>query len=146
MDLRGRPCTLYPVSWQGTIFTTSFFVPPVEQWLYTGLVDGLRKLGLDPRQTVPGTPDLELVLRVRVVRADPGSRGLRWLLAFIAGAAVFQIEVLATIGATPVGSVFAQGKRRWGIYGGDSQDLLQDAAKLAGQHAMTPIAALLAYR
>lgn len=142
MEVAGRMCTLYPLSWQGAVMPTTFVVPPVEHSFDTSFVAALKGEGYRPRLPVAGSADLDLVIRAQVVRADPGNRGLRWMLPLVAGAAVFEVEIQIAAGTGPVATVHVQGKRRWGFYGGDSQVLLQDSAKLAGKHAVRRIAEL----
>ncbi|HEY5486517.1 MAG TPA: DUF4410 domain-containing protein [Candidatus Limnocylindrales bacterium] len=147
MDIRGRLCTLYPVSWQGAVvLPTKFDVRPVADCFQGALAAELAKWGLDPRMPVPGMPDQGLVITAQIVRADPGSRLMRWLFSMFAGAAAFEIEGQVGDAATPFGQFHAEGKRRWAYAGGNSQALLTDAAGQAGQHAATQILAILAAR
>ncbi len=147
MDVRGRICTLYPLSWQGAVvLPTKFDVRPVADSYQGALVAELTKAGLDPRMPVPGMPDQGLVIRAQIVRADPGSRWLRWLFSMFAGAAAFEVEGQVGDAAAPFGQFHAEGKRRWAYAGGNSQALLTDAAAQTGRRAALQILAAMSAR
>lgn len=147
MDIRGRLCTLYPVSWQGAVvLPTKFDVRPVADCFQGALAAELAKSGIDPRMPAAGTPDHEIVIRAQIVRADPGSRLLRWAFSMFAGAASFEVEGQVGDAAAPFGQFHAETKRRWAYAGGNSQALLTDAAGQAGQRAAQQILAVLAAR
>lgn len=147
MDLKGRLCTLYPVSWQGAlVLPTKFDVRIVADCYQGALAAELAKWGIDPRMPVPGMPDQEIVIRAHIVRADPGSRLLRWMFSMFAGAASFEVEGQVGNAAAPFAQFHAEGKRRWAYAGGNSQALLSDAAGQAGQRAARQILAVLAAR
>ena len=145
MDLRGRPCTLYPISAQGAgVMPTGFDFTPVAQAYMGGLVADLSKAGLNVLMPVVGAPDQGLSIRGQIVRADPGSRLMRYLFTWFAGAAVFEAEGQFGEGTVLIGSFHAKGTRRAGFGGGDSQKMLIDAARLAGQQSAGQILAVLA--
>lgn len=147
MDYRGQVCTLYPVSWQGAVvLPTKFDVRPVADRYQGALAAELAKWGLDPRMPVPGMPDQGIVISAQIVRADPGSRLMRWLFSMFAGAAAFEVEGQVGDAAAPFGQFHAEGKRRWAYAGGNSEALLTDAAGQAGQQAATQILAILTAR
>ena len=147
VDVRGRACTLYPISWQGAaVVDPSVNLDVVTQAFQASLVSDLAAAGLDLRMPVPGTMDQPLVIRGQVVRADPGSRLMRWLFTWFAGAAVFEVEGQVGDAAAPFGGFHAIGQRRAGFGGGDSQSLLMDAGKLAGKDSARQILASLAIR
>ncbi len=145
MDFRGKLCTLYPISWQGAaVAPKQVDFNAVAQTFQGILVGELGRAGLDLRMPVAGTPDGELVIHGQIVRADPGSRLMRWLFTWFAGAAVFEVEGQVGDASAPFGGFHAKGTRRAGIGGGDSQQLLNDAAKLAAQESARQILAALA--
>jgi|SRR5450759_2759116 hypothetical protein len=140
-------CTLYPVSWEGAVVQPTQFSPGWSAKVFQGaLASELSKAGIDPRMPVAGRQDLALVISLHVLRADPGSQAKRWMFTLIAGYAVF--EVVGQVGSVGVPFVQfgAKGVRRWGLFGGDSQTLLSDAAKMAGGRAAAQILAILAAR
>jgi len=133
-DGAGRPCSVYPIQSQGaTILPTKFDVQFVEDSFQGALVLALAAK-LNPKFPGQGSPDYDLVIRSQIVRADPGSRFLRWLLPFVAGYAVFEVEAQMTDTGVLLAHVRGHGTRRFGLHGKSSQDLLADAAKLAGEH------------
>ncbi len=147
MDVRGKLCTLYPISWQGAaVAPKQVDFNAVTQTFQNIMVGELNQAGLDLRMPVAGAPDQELVIRGQIVRADPGSRLMRWLFTWFAGAAVFEVEGQIGAAAGPFGGFHAKGTRRAGIGGGESQQLLNDAAKLAAQELARQILATLAAR
>jgi hypothetical protein len=147
VDIRGKLCTLYPISWQGAaVAPKQVDFNAVTQTFQSILVGALGRAGLDLRMPVAGTPDQEIVIRGQIVRADPGSRLMRWLFTWFAGAAVFEVEGQIGAAAGPFGGFNAKGTRRAGVGGGDSQQLLNDAAKLAAQESARQILAVLAAR
>lgn len=134
-DGPGRPCSVYPIQAQGaTILPRKFDVQFAADSFLGAFVMGLAEK-LNPKFPVVGSPDYDLVIRSRIVRADPGSKFLRWLLPFVAGCAVFEVEAQLTERGVLLAHVRGNGTRRFGFGGGNSQDLLADAAKLAGEHA-----------
>ena len=147
MDVRGKLCTLYPISWQGAaVAPKQVDLNLVNQSFQGTLVAELAKAGLDLRMPVAGVADQELVIRGQIVRADPGSRLMRYLFTWFAGAAVLEVEGQIGSAAGPFGGFNAKGTRRAGIGGGDSQKMLNDAARLAAQSAAKQILAVLAVR
>jgi hypothetical protein len=147
LDVRGMSCTLYPISWQGAaVAVKQVDFDAVAQTFQATLVAELARAGLDLRMPVPGMPDQPLVIRGQVVRADPGSRLMRYLFTWLAGAAVFEAEGQVGDAAVLYGGFHAKGTRRAGFGGGDSQAMLVDAAKLAGQDSARQILATLAMR
>jgi hypothetical protein len=145
MDVRGKLCTLYPISWQGAaVAPKQVDFGAVSQMFQATLVAELAKTGLDLRMPVAGMPDQEIVIRGQIVRADPGSRVMRYLFTWFAGAAVFEVEGQVGSATAPFNSFHAKGTRRAGVGGGDSQNLLTDAAKLAAQESSRQILASLA--
>lgn len=147
MDYRGAMCTLYPVSWQGAVvLPTQFDVRWAADAYQGALVAELSKAGLSPRLPVAGALDLDIIIRSQIVRADPGNRFLRWMFSLLAGGASFEVEGQVGDRTAPFGQFNARGVRRWAYAGGNSQDLLNDAGKLAGQEAARQILATLAAR
>jgi hypothetical protein len=104
------------------------------------------KAGLDLRMPVAGIADAPLIICPTILRADPGSRAMRWALTFLAGQAVSEAGGQLGTSAVPFGQVYGKGVRRWGFYGGDSQTLLNDAARMAGLRVAAQILATLAAR
>jgi hypothetical protein len=140
----GEPCAVYPVDWQR--MSPKFDVQTVTDSFQGAMVLTLAKL-VDPRFPSLGSGDPDLVVRSRVLRADPGNRLLRFLFPFVAGSAVFEIEAEIAHKSAPIAHVHALGKRRWALSdGGDSQDMLVDAAKLAGKRAAVQLIAALGAR
>jgi hypothetical protein len=145
-DDPGEPCAVYPVEWQGsTILPTNFDVGVAADSYQGALVFELAKV-VDPLFPVADSPDPELVVRSRIVIVDPGNRFMRWMLPLAAGAAVFEVEAQIRDNAALFAQVRAHGKRRWRPGGGISQEMLVDAAKLAGQQAAGQLLAALAKR
>lgn len=99
---------------------------------------GLAMAGFEPKFPEPGSGDIGLVIRPRIVRADPGKKLLRWLVLF-AGAAVCEAHLEVSGTGEPPYQAQAVGKRRWAMYGGNSESMLIDAAKIAGERAARAI-------
>ncbi|HEX7492154.1 MAG TPA: hypothetical protein VF337_10680 [Candidatus Limnocylindrales bacterium] len=145
MDYRGQMCSLYRVAWQQTAIRPTQFDPSLAADSFErALAATLSGAGLDLRMPLPGMADPNLVVRPEIVRADPGSRSLRWMFTMLAGHAIFEVRGLVGGPAGPFGAFQGKGTRRWGIYGGDSRVLLNDAARMAGERAAAQILALLA--
>jgi hypothetical protein len=148
---QGEPCAVYPVELQGArTLPTAFDVGPAADSYQGALVLELAKV-VDPLFPRPGAPEPDLVVRSRIVIANPGNRLVRYSMVLGAalgfGAAVFEVEAQIAAGGVPLALVRAQGERRWGYgFGGDSQDLLVDAARLAGERAASQLLAALASR
>jgi hypothetical protein len=68
------------------------------------------------------------------------------MFTFLAGGAIFEVEGQVLAGQVPLGRFHAKGTRNAGMGGGDSQALLVDAARLAGQDSARQILAALAAR
>ena len=133
-DGSGRPCSVYPIQSLGaTILPTKFDVAFVADSFQGALVLALAAQ-LNPKFPGLGSPDCDLVIRSRIIRADAGSRFLRWLFPFVAGSAVFEVEAQMTDRGVLLAHVRGHGTRRFGLGGASSQDLLAGAAKLAGEH------------
>jgi hypothetical protein len=140
-DELGEPCTVYPVDWQG--MSPKFDLQAVADSFEGSFVLELAK-AVKPRFPVAGSRDSDLVIRSRVLRADPGNQFLRWLFPFIAGSAVFEVEAEIADSRALIAKVRAHGKRRLGFhFGGDSEEMLADAAKLAGERAAVQLMAAL---
>ena len=134
-DGPGTPCSVYPIQSQGaTILPRKFDVQFAADSFQGAFVMALAEK-LNPKFPGVGSPDYDLVIRSRIVRADPGSKFLRWLFPFVAGSAVFEVEAQLTERGALLAHIRGNGTRRFGLGGGNSQDLLADAAKLAGEHA-----------
>ena len=147
MDFRGQACTLYPVSWEGAQTYPTEFSPQYSADAFQGaLVSQMTRAGIAMWVPAAGIPDQSIVIVTRIVRADPGSRAMRWMFSLLAGHAVFEIQGQVGTAAMPIGQFHARGVRRWGWYGGDSQALLSDAAKMAGERAASQIVAMIAAR
>ena len=146
MDLAGKMCTLYPFSTQGAVLTQKIDMGPIAGTFHGALVAELTKAGLDVRMPVAGTPDQPIVVRGQFVRADGGSRIMRYFFTFFAGAAVFEAEGAVGDAGAPFAQLHAASKRRAGFGGGDSAALLNDAARLAGQEIGKQVVTTLAAR
>jgi hypothetical protein len=142
VDLTGKTCIVLPISWQHPAERSM----TVDMWgvrgtLLDALATKLTKAGLTLVTPGPGTrPVSGLVVRWELVRADPGSRAVRYEWGPFAGAAVVEVEGQIFDSAVPLGHFYAQGTRRhsW-FFGGNSESLLRDAAKLAGRRAAEQI-------
>jgi hypothetical protein len=146
VDCRGQKCTLYPVSWQEVLQSKDFSPGWYADSFQNALVAYLTGSGLTPLMPAAGTPDQPIVITTQIIRADPGSRAMRWAFTLLAGHAVFEVQGLVGTATAPFGQFHAKGVRRWGWYGGDSEKLLSDAAKLAGESAAYQILTILAAR
>jgi hypothetical protein len=141
--VESRPYTLYgPIVTAETEagYDSDYFASSFEG----EMVDRLVGAGFERHRPIPGTPDMEIVLRGWVTTVDPGSPALRDIFGFGAGAAVFEAAVQVERAGIVLGEVEARGVRRftwWG--GGDSSKLLDNAAELAGRRAAKKVAALL---
>jgi hypothetical protein len=139
-----RQCVVRLVEWEGAAATSRGFDRQLVADSYQeALVLGLAMAGFDPRYPRPGPESTGPVVRSRMVRTTPGNRLLRWLLPYVAGTAVCEVEVDVSRVGAPSLHTRAAGKRRWAYFGGDSESLLVDAAKLAGEHAAQEIASTL---
>jgi hypothetical protein len=141
----GEPCAVYPVSWEGaTALPTKFGVEAAADSFQGAMALDLAT-AVNPRFSGVGSQKPDLVIRSRIVRADPGNQFLRWALPFLAGAAVFEVDVELLDKGALLAQIHATCQRRWGFsFGGYSQDLLADAAKLAGERAAKYVLAALA--
>ncbi len=139
MDLRGRICTLYPISWQGAVVPPgrpiNFDVTMVVQSFQIELVARLSNAGLDLRMPTPGALDPGLVIRPQVVLADPGRpfELLTWLSSD--GAAAFEVEGMVGDASAPFGHFHASGRGRATWMKQDPQQILAAAAGRAGGRA-----------
>jgi hypothetical protein len=143
--LGGMACTLYPLSWE-TAVTGSGGVDfaTVNQSFMAALIPALQASGLDLRMPSPGTADQAFVIRGRVVRADPGSQAMRYVFSALAGFAIFEVEFQVGNAAAPFAHFVTKGTRRMSAFGGNSQMMLSDAAKLAGEESAGRIIQALA--
>ena len=146
MNYRGQTCTVYPVSWEGTEAQPDKSARLASERAFQGaLTTGLERAGLHPRPPEDGLPDQPIVVTSYVKWADPGSRLVRWL-AWLAGRVVFEAAGEVGDAASLFGTFGAKKVRMFGWYGGDSEAMLSEAAKMAGERAATQIVAVLAAR
>jgi hypothetical protein len=147
VDELGEPCAVYEVEWPGsTILPAKLDIQDIADTFQGAMVLELAK-ALDPRFPVAGSHDPALVVRSRVLRADPGNQALRWLLSTGVGGAVFEVEAQIADKGALLAHVHAEGKRRWGApFGGQSHEMLADCAKLAGERAAKQLLEVLAAR
>jgi hypothetical protein len=117
---------------------------PIADAFMNGLAGGLTMGGLVLQPQAPGPADRSIVIRSQVVRADPGSRLLRYIFTWFAGAAVFEVEGQFGSPVAQLGSFHFKATRRAGLGGGDSLKLLIAGAKQAGQNSATQILTVLA--
>lgn len=147
MDLRGKMCILYPFSAGGAVLPQNVNFNLIAQSFHGAIAAELAKAGLDVRMPIPGAPDQGIVLRGQFVKADPGKRWMRYFLTWLPGAAaVMEVEGWVADGDVPVTQFHSVGKRNIGALGGDSQGMLDSAAKLAGQRVAQQAMAALAQR
>jgi hypothetical protein len=146
VNLAGTACTLYPASTQGAVMPRPFNFSSVIATFNTALLQELGMAGLDARMPVPGLPDLPVVVKLQILKADPGSRLMRYLFTWFAGAAVFEVAGAVGDANAPFAQVRAGGTRRASWYGGNSDAMLADAARMAGQRAGKQIVAILGAR
>ena len=143
MDFEGKAYTLYAIStphWAEGGLDHEFFVNRFR----AAMIDALDEQGLEKREHKEGTPDAEIVVRAWVTDIDPGSAAERSIVGFGAGAAVFEAGGEVGDGTSVWADFQAKGVRRWTWWGGgDSADLLADAARLAGKRAARHILAAL---
>jgi len=73
-----------------------------------------------------GTPQGDVIVRGRIRRLDEGSRALRYMVSFGAGAAALAVdgEVVRSDGSQ-VGAFADERRSGFGIFGGSGEDLLQ---------------------
>lgn len=147
---QGEPCAVYPLETQSAlILPTKFDIARAADSFQGALILELATV-FEPRFPSANSPLPSLVVRSRIVRAYPGNRLARYgslvlSLLFGVGAAVFEVESQMTVNGAVLPFVRTEGKRRWGFgFGGDSQELLADAAKLAGERAGRELLAGLA--
>ena len=146
MNYRGQTCTVYPVSWEGAEAQPAKSARLASERAFQGaLTNGLKRAGLHPRPPEEGLPDRPIVVTSYVKRADPGSRLVRWL-AWPAGRVVFEAAGEVGDAASLFGKFGARRVRMFGWYGGDSEVLLNDAARAADERAAVKIVAILAAR
>jgi hypothetical protein len=118
----------------------------VTQGFHDGIVGELQRAGMFVAMPQAATPDYPIVIRVQAVKADPGSRLMRYLFTWFAGAAQFEAEGAIGDASAPFAQLHAAGTRRAGIGGGDSDNLLADAARMAGQRIGKQIVDILTVR
>jgi hypothetical protein len=140
-------CILYPFSAGGAVLPQNVNFNLIAQSFHGAIAAELAKAGLDVRMPIPGAPDQGIVLRGQFVKADPGKRWMRYFLTWLPGAAaVMEVEGWVADGDVPVTQFHSVGKRNIGALGGDSQGMLDSAAKLAGQRVAQQAMAALAQR
>jgi hypothetical protein len=141
VDIGAREYTLYPMVVEATIapgYAGGFYASA----FHDAIVDAIRGTGFRGFAPTPGVPDAEIVIRGRVTLMDPGSAVDRYFAPF-AGGAVFEPIVQIERAGIDLGEIPAKGVRRGSWFGGDSTELLKDAAVLAGRSAAEKIVALL---
>jgi hypothetical protein len=148
---KGEPCAVYPIETQGALILPAKFDVAAAADSYLGALILELASVVQPQFPSANASLPNLVVRSRIVRAYPGSRLARYgsgaalSLLFGVGAAVFEVESQLTANGLLVAFVHGEGKRRWGFgFGGDSQELLADAAKLAGERVGRQLLAVLA--
>ena len=75
----------------------------------------------------------EVFVRGKFVRIDAGNRLLRYILTFLAGKAVVEVEGELIVKGNRKASLHAKAKQGWGLFGGDSEKLLKGCAKTCAQ-------------
>lgn len=144
MNYRGQTCTVHPLSWKGVEEQPTEPTRLASERAFQGaLTIELKRAGLHPRLPEEGLPDQGIVITSFVKRADPGSRFVRWL-AWPAGRVVFEAAGEVGDAASLFGKFGASKVRMFGWYGGDSEAMLSEAAKMAGERAAAQIIAVLA--
>jgi hypothetical protein len=146
VELQGQLVTLYPLSLEGGVVAPGTDPTPAVGAFQSALVSQLVSAGMDVRMPVPGTPDMAIVIRPQLLLADPGSRLMRYLFTWFAGAAKFEAGGAIGNSQAPVAQIAGKGVRRAGVGGGDSVNLLTDAGKLAGTDMGRQIVDLLRSR
>jgi len=103
----------------------------------------LAAAGVNIQAQAEDTPGRAPVITAQVVRADPGD----WYWRPLGGHAVFEIYGQVRTPTASLGEFHASGVRRWGgILGDNSQALLSDAARLAGERAAAQVIDAIADR
>jgi hypothetical protein len=138
VDLTDKACTLIPIPWKGGgVRTTNVDLSGVPCKVQLELYTQLENAGLQMRtgKRDEGHPSAGLVVKCEIRRADPGSRTARYEWGPFGGAAVVEVSGQVFDGPRPLDFLTAEGKRRFALFfGGSSESMLLDAAKLAGRH------------
>jgi hypothetical protein len=117
----------------------SFNIVTIQTEFQTYLYSELTKRGISPVQR---TPEAAMILYGRYVRIDEGDRAMRYIATFIAGQAAVEVEGGLWVNGKGTWRVATIAREGWGLFGGDSQDLLKKCARkcaenIAGQVLVT---------
>jgi hypothetical protein len=137
VDFSGTQYTLYPLEiaapippgYDGAFFVTAF---------RGAIAEYLEAAGLEPCAPNQGAPDRVAGLHGRVTRMDPSSAADRYF-APLTGWTVFEADIQVARGGIDLGEIHARGVRHFALFIGDSNWLLEDAARLAGRDAARKI-------
>jgi hypothetical protein len=126
MSYQGKPCVVEVWDAKQAVIKASFDLTPITTEFQQCLVNQLTKNGVPLAQQ---SPDSEVIVRGKYVRIDEGSQFLRYMLTFIAGKAIVQVEGELFVKGKGTARLSATAKRGWGLFGGNSQSLLKGCAK-----------------
>ena len=147
MELAHMVVTVRAVATQGAVNVKGLDVAPAVQAYQDSLKKRLAKAGLDVRVPREGRADEGVTVISRVVRVDPGSRGMhfflgRLLTALFGGYGVFEVEGQVGHGTAPLAELHAVGKD----YNGRGARGVTLAAAYAGRRAAKQVVKALETR
>jgi hypothetical protein len=135
MDYQGKPCLVEVWDASQAAVKASFDLTPIMGEFMQTLVNQLAKYGVSQVQS---SPDPDIIVRGKYIRIDAGSQAMRYLLTFFAGKATMQVEGELVLKGRGSSKLSARSNQSWGVFGGNSQNLLKNCAKncastIAGQ-------------
>jgi len=135
-DSRRLRCAVHPWDVSRAEVNVSFDMAPVTVEFHSVLYAQLSKGGLS---VVQGGSDSRLVIRGRFVRIDQGSRIERYILTFLAGKAVVEVAGELIMDGREIQRLHATKGRSWGLFGGNSEDLLKQCARSCAENVAKEI-------
>jgi hypothetical protein len=139
VDPNGLVVTLYPLSTEGAVVPPGYDAQRFNQDFCQQLTKMMARAGVSLVPPVPGQPAEGMSIQGRIVRIEPGSALVRfllgWLGALVGGGAIFEIE--AGIG-TPTGlmaPINVTGKNPFGMPWGKNESGIKTAAVMAANSA-----------
>jgi hypothetical protein len=122
------------------LIKASFDTIPIQSEYQQYLYVELQKRGIAPVQR---TPDSKIVLYGRYVRIDEGDRAVRYVATFLAGQAAVEVDGGLWVDAKGTWRVATIAREGWGLFGGDSKDLLKKCARKCAENIATQVQQLL---
>ena len=139
MELEDRRCAIEPFSIAQAQIKTSFDVGFITDIFQGELPKRLSKKGLSIQESHPSMGGQEITVRGRFIRIDEGDRWLRWFSSFLAGKTVIEVKGKLFLQSIHARDLYAKATQVWGVFGGNSQELLKICAKRAAKKVSNQI-------